>query len=244
MTFQEQIAALLMEANVPDDKKASVKAALDPMFEAMTRTFHQYDTDINDLKGKVRATEGIKPEEYAALETKVKELTDELGGKTAAHDKVKKDYDTAVTQLGALKGQLTSATLEKEVRKAMGAFKIAPDAVDEVYSIITGKVKQKEDGSFVIPHVTKVKDAAGTEVETAIESPVSAYMEKYWATSPFAKRVLLADYSTGGGAGGTKGGPGTGSKPWKEMSLSEQTAAFKSDPVAAQAQIDAASAAK
>jgi hypothetical protein len=233
-TFQEQIDALVAK-HVPADKLEVVKSELIPLFGAMTRTFQDYDRDINDMKEKVRKVEGIKPEDFARLENVTKEQATTLAQAKADLEKAKTDYTAAVTQLGALKGQLSQTTLEKEVRKAMGNFKIAPESIEDVYTIMSSKVKMKDDGTFVVPHVIKSKDAANKEIETPAESSVETYMKEQWAVSPSAKRVLLAEFSSGGSAHGGGRGAGAGSKPWSKMTLTEQSTFMRTDPEGAKA---------
>jgi hypothetical protein len=212
MTFQEQLKAL-----IPPEKASEAES----IFSAMTRTFERYDTDITELKQRVRSSEGVKPEDLAKAEARIAELSAQFASTESEYKKTKKLAEEYGTKLAETTQRLTETSIEKEVRKAMSAFRIVPEAVDPVFDLIRHTVKQKEDGSFIVPH----KDAAGKD----LESPVGDYMEKIWANTPFAKRVIVADYSTGGGAGGP-GSPAAGSKKWGEMSLGEQSVLFKQNP--------------
>lgn len=239
-TFQEQLDELVAQF-VPADKVEEAKKVLTPLNEALTRTFKGYSDDIEAAKIRLRSVEGVKPEEFAKLEARVKELTDAVSAKDVELNDIKTKYDTANKSLLDTKSKLTTVAKETAIRKALtdAKLRIAPDAMEEVFGSIDRKVVTKDDGSFVIPSVIISKDAAGTEIRTPVEYPVAEYLSKEWAVSPYAKRVLLADFSTGGGAKSAGDGMGSGSKPWKDMSLDERNAAYKADPVAAQAQIDA-----
>jgi hypothetical protein len=242
-TFQEQLDDLVSQF-VPAEKLPEAKTLLAPLNEALTRTFREYASDIEAAKGRLRKVEGIDPEEFARLETRIKELTTALDDKDVTIKELGTKYDAANVALTDTKGKLTATAKESAIRKALSDAKlrIAPEAVEEVFASIDRRVTVKPDGSFVIPSVVTSKDAAGTEIKTPIEYAVADYITKEWAVSPYAKRVLLADVNLGGGRGGIDLGAG-GSKPWKDMTLDERTAAYKADPVAAQQQI-AAEAAK
>ena len=212
MTFQEQLKAL-----IPPEKAGEAES----IFTAMTRTFERYDTDITELKQRVRSSEGVKPEDLAKAEARIAELSAQFATTDSEYKKTKKLADEYGTRLAETTKKLTETSIEKEVRKAMSAFRIVPEAVDPVFDLISHNVRVKETGEFVVPF----KTADGKDTECS----VGEYMEKVWSNTPFAKRVIVADYSTGGGAGG----PGTlnaGAKKWGEMSLGEQSVLFKQNP--------------
>lgn len=236
-TFQEQIDALITKFT-PADKLADAKAQVTPLLEAMTGVFKNYATDIETAKGRLRALEGIKPEDFSRLETLTKEQKAAIDAKEAELTTLKAQYEAANAKLTETNGKLSATVKEKEIRKALDScgLRIAADSIDEVYNAIDRRVVQKPDGTFVIPGVLVSKDAAGTEIRTNVERPIAEYITKEWAVTPFAKRVLLADVNTGGGAGGSGALAGVnGAKPWGKMTLTEQSAVQRADPAKAAA---------
>ena len=212
MTFQEQLDAM-----IPAEKKA--EAAV--VFEAMTSTFKRYDADINEMKQRVRSVEGIKPEDHARLEARARELEEKSSLTEGEYKKLLKMRDELTAKNAELGQKLTATSIEKEVRKAMGALKIVPEAVDAVYDLVASKVVVGEDGEFTVLY----KDKDGKE----LKSSVGDYLTKEWAVTPLAKRLLVADFSTGGGANGTAGGV-SATKKWGDMSLGEQSVLFRQNP--------------
>jgi hypothetical protein len=242
-TFQEQIEALII-ARLPEDKRAEVLDQLKPINEAMTRTFQNYATDIEATKTRLRALEGIKPEEHAALESLSKQQAADLATLKQLADDYKAKYETANTTLTETQKKLVSTTRDRTLRAALDSAKlrIAPDSIEQVLRDIDSRVIQKDDGSFVVPSVIVSKDAANTEIKTPTEYSIDTFLTKEWAASPFAKRVILADYTSGGGAGGSGGGgpASNGTKKWKEMSYKEQVLFHNANPtLAAQMQAEA-----
>lgn len=229
MTFQEQIDDIISK-NIPADKQASVKELLIPIFSAMTNTFQRYDADIQAAKEKVRAVEGIKPEAHAELEKRVKEQETALNDLQVKLKKSETDYNNALTKLNEANAKLDGASKENAVRKAMGLFEIAEESVDDVFTVISSKVVKKDDGTFHIPHVVVSKDAAGKEIKTPTEMSVQEYMTDVWAPSGAAKRVLLAPYSSGGGATGHTEKVRSGAKPFSKMTLTERSELYRNDP--------------
>ena len=216
MSFQEQLLAL-----ISDDKKKDAE----PIMTAMTKTFQDYATDIAELKTKIRSSEGVKPEEFAKLEQRLKETETTISTSENELKKYKKLYEDTNNKLVETYKRLTETSIEKEVRRAMSVFKIAPDSVDQVFDLISHTVKVKDDGSFIVG----IKDKEGKDTELSVKD----YMEKTWAVTPFAKRVLLADFSSGGGSDNQINGHTTGKK-WREMTLDEQGKLYKENPTLAQ----------
>jgi hypothetical protein len=242
-TFQEQIEALI-KARTPVDQQAAALADLKPIADAMTRTFQGYATDIEDAKTRLRALEGIKPEEHAKLEATSKQQAADLAALATALDDYKNKYEVANTTLTETQKKLAATNRERALRTAIDTAKlrIAPDSVEQALRDIDARVKQKDDGSFVVPSTIVSKDAAGTEIRTPTEYPIETYLTKEWAATPFAKRVILADFTSGGGAGGSGGRIPTtdGTKKWKEMSYKEQVVLHNTNPtLAAQMQAEA-----
>jgi hypothetical protein len=230
-TFQEQLDELI-SAYVPADKLTEVKEKFAPISSAMTNTFQHYAEDIETAKARLRTLEGIKPEEFARLDTLVKQQADRLMELETSATDYKTKYETSENALRDTKCKLMATTRENAIRKALVDAKlpIAADSLDEVYGSIDRKVVQKPDGSFVVPSVLISKDSANNEIRTPVEHQITDYLTKEWAVTPFAKRVILADDTTGGGANGSGRG-GRGSKPFSEMSFAEKTVMARDNPV-------------
>lgn len=204
MTIQEKLRALL-----PEDKAS----AADDLFAEMDEMFKKNAEDIRKWKEKAREKDGAGSEEVVALEKQIAELNSQLKRKDAEV----KDYTAKLSQIQGAKDSLIA---ERELRKALAAYTIAPDSTEEVYSLLARNVKVT-DGN-----VLGVVNVDGKEETRSVQDTVKHWME----TSGLAKRVLVAGKTSGTGAPGSGSGGGVVTKKWTEMSLSEQTALFRQNP--------------
>lgn len=234
MTFQEQLQEKLL-AIVGEDKKEAMLEAVAPVFEAMGKTFKQYDDDIKALKKAAKTAPGdggIDPRDFEELERN--------------HEKATKDLETALRQLDAEKkakakveataadltkklsvesSALSSTVMANELRKAMGDFDFIAGTSDEAFDILAKGVKIAVDENGVRKVYATKKDASGAEVEISLQDHVKERV----GTSELFKRILAAPLTTGGGAlGGGKGG--ALKKPFKDMTLGERTGLFRTNP--------------
>jgi hypothetical protein len=203
MTIQEKLRALL-----PSDK---IDAA-ESLFTEMEEMFKKNAEDIRKWKDKAREKEGATSEEVAELERQNAALTAELKKKES---ELKVHVDAAVSAVAAR----DSLIAEKELRKALGAYTIAPDSAEEVYSLLSRNVRVDKGVA------TGVVTIDGKEVEKSVPDTVKHWME----TSGLAKRVVVVGKSSGSGAPGS-GSPSGNSKKWSDLTLTEQSVLYRDNP--------------
>ena len=219
MSFRDQLSAL-----IADDKKDAAKKVFDALDEQLTG----YDTDIKELKTKLREKDGIKPEDFTALEKErddlKKELTESqrlLKTTTTERDKLKADYAETSTKA---RDYQTGVTLREALGK-VGIGKLNPEDVIDAIGFVKSMLKYNDKGEALVSY----KDATGKEIEQAL----GEYVEKVYPTTTHAKRFIPA-----AGNGGTGGGLNLKkadgqAKKWSEMDLKERTILFRENPAAA-----------
>ena len=184
MSFRDKIAAL-----IPEDKRDDAKGILD----ALDGQLDSYAEDIKTLKVKLRERDGIKPEDYAAIEqerdTLKKQLSDvektakqlakerdEISGKYAETSKAARDYQRNVT---------VHETLSKH-----GIGKRSAEDIGDAISFIERLVQYDDSGNALV----KYKDG-----ETEKTVSLAEYAEKVYPGTGHAKR-FIPDGNSGSGA--------------------------------------------
>lgn len=219
MSFRDQLSAL-----VADDKKDAAAK----VFDALDKQLGDYATDIAKLKADLRAKDGIKPEDFAALEKENAELKTAKTELDKSVRSLTKERDELKTSLGETSAKArdyqTGVTLREALGK-VGIGKLNPEDTIDAIGFIKSMLKYNDKGDALVSY----KDQAGKEIEQSL----GEYVEKVYPTTTHAKRFIPA--SPNGGTGGglnLKKADGT-SKSWAEMGLGERTKLFQENPTLA-----------
>lgn len=218
MGFRDQLSAF-----IADDKKEAAGKVLD----ALDETLSGYDADIKKLKTDLRAKDGIKQEDFTALEKERDELKKALAETektnktlTKERDELKANYESTSAQAREYK---TGVYLREALGK-VGIGKLNPEDVTDAIGFVKSMLKYNDKGDALVSY----KDAAGKDIEQSL----GEYVEKTYPTTSHAKRFIPA---AGGGSGGglnLKKADGQ-AKKWSEMDLKERTLLYKENPTLA-----------
>lgn len=132
-----------------------------------------------------------------------------------------KEIESLKETLGNTNSKLEDMLIEQKLEENFNKGRKVLDSHREIlkeYFKSKVKVETDEDDRTVY-----VRDATGGEL------PIEDFFE-FWKGTPEAKQYLEADYTSGGGAQGSKGSFKTHKKAWKDMSISERVALFQENP--------------
>lgn len=161
-------------------------------FEALEESNKGLKADLAKAKAKAKGAE-IDPEEHAALQTQVAELTDKLNktDKTA-----KSEIEKLSKSLAEKDSALTTYLLDAGLTDALAKQRVRPELMDAAKALLRTQATIKADG--------------GNYQAVIGDKPLTDYV-KEWSATDSGKHFVLPDGSSGGGAGG-----GSGGKPPKE----------------------------
>ena len=214
--FRDQIFAL-----VADDKKKDAE----PLLAALDEQLTGYDNDIKTLKQTLREKDGIKPEDFAALEKENKELKERLSELDKSVKSLTKERDDATKKATETETALGSHLIDGGLASALNGKLKSPAYFDAVKSLLSRNFSIEADDKGARQAIAKVlKDGKETKVS------VSDFV-KDWLASDQGKEFAL---DQGGGGGGARGSgdhkPAISDKPFKDMSYSERMALHAANP--------------
>lgn len=178
--------------------------------EAMQESQKGLKADLAKAKAKAKGAE-IDPEEHAALQTKVEELTNELNKATGAS---KKEIEKLTAQLQEKDGALNTYLIEAGLSDALAKAGVKPEFMDASKALLKAQAAIKADNG---------------QYQAVIGDKPLADAIKEWASSDAGKHFVAAPANQGGGAnGGSGGGSGSGIKGKIDGTPAERAAYFES----------------
>ena len=215
MSFRDKLTAFIAE-----DKREEAKAVLD----ALDGQLDGYAEDIRKLKTSLREKDGIKPEDFSALEKE----RDELKRQVSESGKITKALEKERNELAEKYGQTSKAARDYErgvlLRESLskhGIGKRASEDVGDAIAHIERMTTYDEAGAATV----KYKDG---EAEKVV--PLAEYVEKVYPGTAHAKR-FIPDGNSGAGAGKPVGGAGVqkmGLDAYNAMAPKDQAAFMSS----------------
>lgn len=198
MSFREKLTAF-----IADDKKDEAGKVLD----ALDNQLDGYARDISKLKTSLREKDGIKPEDFAALEKERDEAKAKLSELEKKCKTLEKERDENAKKLAETSEKARDYERSVLLREALGKHGIGKRAAEDIgdaIAYIERMVSYDDNGQAVV----KYKDG---ETEKAVS--LSEYAEKVYPGTVHAKR-FIPDGNTGAGSGQSVGGAGV-----KKMSI-------------------------
>lgn len=178
--------------------------------EAMQESQKGLKADLAKAKAKAKGAE-IDPEEHAALQTKVEELTNELSKVTGNS---KKEIEKLTAQLSEKDGALNTYLIEAGLSDALAKAGVKPEFMDASKALLKAQAAIKADNG---------------QYQAVIGDKPLADAIKEWASSDAGKHFVAAPANQGGGAnGGSGGGSGSGIKGKIDGTPAERAAYFAS----------------
>lgn len=181
------------------------KTELEKKLRALEAEKSTYDTKIKDLEDKIKkaGTDDAK----AFYEAELEKLTNEH---TAALKALQEERDNAVATSARYIANDEFATATKDLN-------LVPELKDDLRDVLYARNR------FEVKTIEGEKKYLNAESRT-----VKDVLETYLKTDAGKKYVLNG--SSGSGASGSRGTGTAPTKPWKEMSLGEQTKLMRSNP--------------
>lgn len=192
MSFREKLTAFIAE-----DKKDEAGK----VFDALDEQLDGYARDISKLKTSLREKDGIKPEDFAALEKERDEVKAKLSELEKKSKTLEKERDENAKKLAETSGKARDYERSVLLREALGKHGIGKRAAEDIgdaIAYIERMVSYDDNGQAVV----KYKDG---DTEKAVS--LSEYAEKVYPGTVHAKR-FIPDGNTGAGAGQSVGGAG------------------------------------
>lgn len=178
--------------------------------EAMQESQKGLKADLAKAKAKAKGAE-IDPEEHAALQTKVEELTNELSKVTGNS---KKEIEKLTAQLSEKDSALNTYLIEAGLSDALAKAGVKPEFMDASKALLKAQAAIKADNG---------------QYQAVIGDKPLADAIKEWASSDAGKHFVAAPANQGGGAnGGSGGGSGSGIKGKIDGTPAERAAYFAS----------------
>lgn len=181
------------------------KTELEKKLKALETEKSTFDAKIKEYEDKIKkaGTEDAK----AFYEAELKKLTD---GHAATLKALQDERDSAIA---------TSARYiaNDEFATAIKDLNLVPELKDDLRDVLYARNK------FEVKNIEGEKKYLNAESRT-----VKDVLETYLKTDAGKKYVLNG--SSGSGASGSRGSGTNPTKPWKEMSLGEQTKLMRSNP--------------
>lgn len=181
------------------------KTALEAKYKALEAEKATYDTKIKEYEDKIKkaGTEDAK----AFYEAELNKLTD---GHAATLKALQDERDSAI----AISARYIA---NDEFATAIKDLNLVPELRDDLRDVLYARNK------FEVKNIEGEKKYLNAESRT-----VKDVLETYLKTEAGKKYVLNG--SSGSGASGSRGSGTNPTKPWKEMSLGEQTKLMRSNP--------------
>jgi alanyl-tRNA synthetase len=175
--------------------------------EAMQESQKGLKADLAKAKAKAKGAE-IDPEEHAALQTKVEELSNELSKATGNS---KKEIDKLTAQLQEKDGALNTYLIEAGLTDALAKAGVKPEFMDASKALLKAQaVIKAENGQY----------------QALIGEKPLADAIKEWAVSETGKHFVAAPANSGGGSQGGGGNGGNQNKGKIDGTTAERAAYF------------------
>ncbi len=175
--------------------------------EAMQESQKGLKADLAKAKAKAKGAE-IDPEEHAALQTKVEELSNELSKATGNS---KKEIDKLTAQLQEKDGALNTYLIEAGLTDALAKSGVKPEFMDASKALLKAQaVIKAENGQY----------------QALIGEKPLADAIKEWAVSETGKHFVAAPANSGGGSQGGGGNGGNQNKGKIDGTAAERAAYF------------------
>lgn len=171
--------------------------------EAMQESQKGLKADLAKAKAKAKGAE-IDPEEHAALQTKVEELTNELSKVTGNS---KKEIEKLTAQLSEKDGALNTYLIEAGLSDALAKAGVKPEFMDASKALLKAQAAIKADNG---------------QYQAVIGEKPLADAIKEWASSDAGKHFVAAPANQGGGSSGNGGASGAPSKPLSDWTSAEK----------------------
>ncbi len=175
--------------------------------EAMQESQKGLKADLAKAKAKAKGAE-IDPEEHAALQTKVEELSNELSKATGNS---KKEIDKLTAQLQEKDGALNTYLIEAGLTDALAKSGVKPEFMDASKALLKAQAVIKAEN--------------GQHQALIGEKPLADAI-KEWAVSETGKHFVAAPANSGGGSQGGGGNGGNQNKGKIDGTAAERAAYF------------------
>lgn len=192
MSFRDKLASVIAE----DKKEEAVK-----IFDALDEQLDSYAADIRKLKTSLREKEGIKPEDFAAIEKERDEYKakfSELEKKNKTLEKEREEYASKLNETSKKARDYERSVLLREALSQHGIGKRATEDIGDAIAHIERMVAYDDNGQAIV----KYKDG-----DTEKTVSLSEYAGKIYPSTAHAKR-FIPDGNTGSGASQSTGGAG------------------------------------
>lgn len=200
MSFRDKFKGLIAE-----DKAKDAEA----LFDELDDTLNTYAQDIRKLKQTVREKDGIKPEDFQALEAERDQLKAQNAELSKAAKKFETDAKGATEKLTAEQKRIQNLEVDRALTESLTKAKVKPELMAAAKAYLRDRITLEPEGD-AYKAVAKWKDKDGKEAAGSL----SDFIEKNW-TQGEGKAFILADGNGGSGFRDPKGGAG------KVMSKSE-----------------------
>lgn len=154
--------------------------------EALTESTKGLKADLAKAKAKAKGAE-IDPEEYAALQTQVAELSDKLSKSEKAY---KAESEKLSKSLAEKDGALTKYLLDANLTDNLAKARVKPELMDAAKALLKMQATIKADN--------------GEYTALINDKPISDFVTE-WTSSDAGKHFITADNNSGGGANGGSG---------------------------------------
>lgn len=178
---------MAVDRNDPE-VKALIEEVTAAATEALSAKNRELLGEVKTLKAKAKGAD-IDPAEYAALQSKVEELTEEIG---KANKASKAEVEKLTKALQEKDGALTQHLIDAGLTDALAKAGVAPHYLNAAKAMFKGQAALKADGG-------EYKALIG---EKPLAEAITA-----WAQSDEGKFFVSAQQNTGGGANGGGGKP-------------------------------------
>lgn len=169
---------------------------------SLTESTKGLKADLAKAKAKAKGAE-IDPEDYAALQTQVAELSDKLSKSEKAY---KSETEKLSKSLSEKDGALTKYLLEANLTDNLAKARVKPELMDAAKALLKMQATIKaENGEY-----------------TALigDKPIGDFVNE-WTNSDAGKHFVAAENNSGGGANGG-GGSGDIGKKVTDMTAAEK----------------------
>lgn len=179
---------MAVDRNDPE-VKALIEEVTAAATEALSAKNRELLGEVKTLKAKAKGAD-IDPAEYAALQQKVEELTDELG---KAQKTSKAEVEKLTRALAEKDGALTQHLIDAGLTDALAKAGVAPHYLNAAKAMFKGQAALKADNG---------------QYQALIGDKPIADAIKAWAQTDEGKHFVSAPANNGGGAQGGSGGSG------------------------------------
>lgn len=184
---------MAVDRNDPE-VKALIEEVTAAATEALSAKNRELLGEVKTLKARAKGAD-IDPAEHAALQTKVEELTEELGKVQKAS---KTEVEKLTKALAEKDGALTQHLIDAGLTDALAKAGVAPHYLNATKAMFKGQAALKADGG---------------QYQALIGDKPLADAITEWSKTDEGKHFVSAPANTGGGANGGKTNVNQGDKP-------------------------------